>query len=650
MALVILGSFAAGLISWASVSRQRGALVTNLAVRQHLLIQQMVANALELEEVEADSLRHLTALKEAANTFEGTLWVLTEGCQVVDQPDQTLEVPPARSAEIQGQLHEVHHTWDTFRGYLDTIVAETGNAPSFVPAIRAVEQLSPQLMQESEYLVELYEEAAEEEADRLRWLLIAAFAGVTALLVVGFLAAERLFFRPLQRLGMVAQQMGRGDLDTPVEVRGPREIEAMAQSLEAMRLQLRASQQQLGDRAVQLESRVAQHQYELEAAYAFSQNMVTELDTDQLLTSTTGQALSLLQAEAVRLCLQSVDGEDLVWVAESTGPRESIRFQRPDRNKLVIEAMGRSSSPDSLRTCLQCDVAEKDGKGHHIHAELRTGGVVFGTLCALRSDGQRFDPDEERALQLLANSVAIAVANASLLQSERQYAAQMTVMAERERLAAGLHDDLAQTLSFLSLKAGQLEEDIASGHGSEARRELGLMQEALRRAYAQVRTALIDLRRLDPGINGASPQAVSENALSKQLADTLASFREVSGLETALIIADPEALEVPVALQTQVVHVIREGLTNAERHADAQKVSVCVESMDRGERARFTVEDDGVGFDVTATSRENHYGLTIMQERVERSGGQLTVESEPGVGTRITAEFPLKVQGKEQVR
>jgi two-component system nitrate/nitrite sensor histidine kinase NarX len=344
-----------------------------------------------------------------------------------------------------------------------------------------------------------------------------------------------------------------------------------------------------------------------------------------------------------------VDGEDLVWVAKRGETTEPARFQRPARKKLVIEALGRSSTPDSLNICSQCDAADKDEDGHRIHAELRTGDRVFGTLCASRPNEQPFDPDEEQALKLLANSVAIAIANASLLQSERLYSAQITAMMERERLAANLHDDLAQTLSFLSLKAGELEEDIATRRTTEATRELGVMQEALRRAYAQVRAALIDLRRLDPGSGDPVARTVSANLLSEQLADALASFRDASGLNTALIVTHPEALELPAAVKTQVLYVVREALANVRRHAGAQQVLVRVECADGGERARFIIEDDGRGFDPTTVRGEHHLGLTIMRERAERSGGHLVIDSEPGAGTRLTAEFPLDVREKEGI-
>jgi signal transduction histidine kinase len=57
--------------------------------------------------------------------------------------------------------------------------------------------------------------------------------------------------------------------------------------------------------------------------------------------------------------------------------------------------------------------------------------------------------------------------------------------------------------------------------------------------------------------------------------------------------------------------------------------------------ACFTVEDDGCGFNPSDVLGEHHLGLTIMRIRAERSGGQVTVDSAPGAGTRVIIRFPL---------
>jgi two-component system nitrate/nitrite sensor histidine kinase NarX len=261
-------------------------------------------------------------------------------------------------------------------------------------------------------------------------------------------------------------------------------------------------------------------------------------------------------------------------------------------------------------------------------------------LCAIRPGYSGFDADETRAFTLLANSAAIAVANAHLVESERRQAEQAAVLAERESLAAELHDHLAQTLSFLNLQTDRLIELLAAGHMAAARIELGQLKPIITLAHTQVRTALATLR--EPTVT-IGDLAVDGQALAEKLAACLADFRQTANLPADLIIADSIALALPPAVQKQILHIVREALTNIWRHAQAQHVWLWVEQVD-GE-ARFTVEDDGGGFDLASSRGENHLGLTIIRARAERSGGRLVIDSAPGAGTKVSVYFPRKELG-----
>jgi two-component system nitrate/nitrite sensor histidine kinase NarX len=133
--------------------------------------------------------------------------------------------------------------------------------------------------------------------------------------------------------------------------------------------------------------------------------------------------------------------------------------------------------------------------------------------------------------------------------------------------------------------------------------------------------------------------------LAQELADYLAEFQESSGLSADLTIADPAALELPPMARVQVLHIVREALTHARRHARAGPVWVRVDRILDANAARFTVEDDGRGFDPASVGGDNHLGLGIMQARAQRSGGQMTIDSTPGAGTRVVALFPLDTNG-----
>jgi two-component system nitrate/nitrite sensor histidine kinase NarX len=248
-----------------------------------------------------------------------------------------------------------------------------------------------------------------------------------------------------------------------------------------------------------------------------------------------------------------------------------------------------------------------------------------------------FDQDEARALTLLSNSAAIAIANACLVESGRRQAEEMAALTERENLAADLHDHVAQTLGFLNLKTEQLQERLGTGSNPEAETELDQIRLALNGAYDQVRNTLTALRR--PAIT--TENSVPGQALVEEVAAYLDDFRTNSGVLADLTVAAPSDLLLPPTVQQQAVNLVREALTNVRRHAGARQVKVCIERSPERDDLQLTVQDDGCGFDPTLVQDEEHLGIMIMRARAERCGGDLMVDSSPGSGTKIVAHFPL---------
>ena len=90
--------------------------------------------------------------------------------------------------------------------------------------------------------------------------------------------------------------------------------------------------------------------------------------------------------------------------------------------------------------------------------------------------------------------------------------------------------------------------------------------------------------------------------------------------------------------------LIQEATRNAIKHSDANSIWITVKATDSGSRILITVEDDGHGFDNKTRPQpsDGHFGIETMKGRAERIGGSLTVDSELGKGTTITATAPLK--------
>ena len=199
---------------------------------------------------------------------------------------------------------------------------------------------------------------------------------------------------------------------------------------------------------------------------------------------------------------------------------------------------------------------------------------------------------------------------------------------ERMQIAGYLHDDLAQLLYRMSLHIDISEKHLGSGDSGKLQEELGAIRETKDRTLKLVRSLIKDLHRSPLGRAG--------------LVEAIGSFCiDLEGDTGIRFLLDLEEVDMPAPIQLLCYQVAREALMNIVKHAQASTVSVALQAT--GDGARVTIVDDGVGFDVDAGSPEGHFGLTMMRERAQISGGALTLESTPGEGSVVTAEFKTAV-------
>ncbi|MBN1657396.1 MAG: GAF domain-containing protein [Anaerolineae bacterium] len=233
---------------------------------------------------------------------------------------------------------------------------------------------------------------------------------------------------------------------------------------------------------------------------------------------------------------------------------------------------------------------------------------------------RKWRPNEVLWAESFANPAAIALENAYLY-SQIERAA---VLEERQRIAAEMHDGLAQTLSYVMLKACYANDLLEAGQIKQVMAEQHAIQEAIDRATREVRESIASLQQ-----NPAPPQSLQE-----LLAGTVRDL----GTGTMPAITFTHCLTAPLVLShhhaEQVVRIVQEAVLNARRHAQATQIEVLLEKQ--GDQIVVTVVDDGHGFDPTvAAARGEHFGLHIMRARAARIAGQLQLISQPGHGTRV---------------
>jgi signal transduction histidine kinase len=196
---------------------------------------------------------------------------------------------------------------------------------------------------------------------------------------------------------------------------------------------------------------------------------------------------------------------------------------------------------------------------------------------------------------------------------------------ERTRLSRELHDGLAQDLWLAKLKIGRLS--ATNDLGPEARAVCDDLAGAIDAGLADARQAVMALRL------GSEP-AVSLRELMAHYVD---DFADRFGLR-AEFECEGELPQLTPRAEAELLRIAQEALNNIVRHADATVVRVRACVVDS--QLELVVGDNGIGFEPSEV-RKGCFGLASMRERALIIGGELTIDSRPQDGTRVSVSVPL---------
>jgi signal transduction histidine kinase len=197
---------------------------------------------------------------------------------------------------------------------------------------------------------------------------------------------------------------------------------------------------------------------------------------------------------------------------------------------------------------------------------------------------------------------------------------------ERRSISRELHDEVGQSLGALLVEVGSLEATIPTGateikdHVDKIKSVAETTVETVRNIALLLRPSMLD----DLGLVAALEWQGRE--VSRR-SETEVEIQSVGVPET-----------IPDEYKICIYRLVQEALNNAARHSAARNAKVTVEQ--KMNKILVTVSDDGRGFD---SQRVRGLGLLGMEERVKRLGGKLAIDSKPGAGTTVRAEFPLTV-------
>lgn len=371
-----------------------------------------------------------------------------------------------------------------------------------------------------------------------------------------------------------------------------------------------------------------------------SADLADEDDIEELLGRFLGTMLRLAKASAGAVRVLTTDGKHLRLVAARGLPPEVV-----EKERLV--------SVD----CGQCGVAVRDNHSRYeidLHdCALRTNHPYFDRDCkamvvvplqhGTRLMGvynlflsEQFELPEELVLlfRSIGEHLGMALENTRLKRENLR----ITLMNERQMMAAEVHDSLAQALSYMKMRMALLQDALADQNNEKAGKYAGDIGQVLDDAYTQLRELLTQFRnRMDPlGLQHALLQQAN-------------GFFDRTGiaLEFRNHVVD---LRLSVDQEAQVFFIVQEALANVRRHSKATQACLTLEGT--CDHYVLTVDDNGRGaqgfFPIANRSGDSdelpyerdHFGLSIMRERARLVGGRVEMVNLPGNGFRVRLTFP----------
>ena len=206
----------------------------------------------------------------------------------------------------------------------------------------------------------------------------------------------------------------------------------------------------------------------------------------------------------------------------------------------------------------------------------------------------------------------------------------LTEQRERRRLATDLHDSIGQLLAISKIKLSALGNVASAG---DIAGDLKEIRDLIAQVIEQTRSLVFEL----------SPPVLYEFGIEAALEYLVERMQKLHDIRFEFV-DDRQPKPLSEDLSVLPFRAVQELLVNVVKHARARNARTFIETKD--EKIRITVEDDGVGFDISEIDshigRAGKFGLFSIRERLNHLGGHFDIASKPGHGTQVSLAAPLQ--------
>lgn len=469
------------------------------------------------------------------------------------------------------------------------------------------------------------------DADQLsRALLLAVLVALAGLLLGGYRLLRQLL-QPLAVLEASVAQVCQGEPGAMLSKEGTGVLGQMVNDIDSLNEELTDLYEDMDTRVARHTTRLAQKTASLKILYDVAASINQSDDLDGLLI------------RFMRVLKEMVNG-----MAATT------RVLMPDGRMRLVGSIGldndvlREHQMLPMQLCL-CGIALSPGDilcvNHAKHCSKQLGRQMFDSdevevvavpleyhdevlglyNIFIKKPGVSEREDIMELLKTIGSHLGMAVAKH---QSDAE-ARRLSIVEERTALAHELHDSLAQTLASLRFQVRMLEDTLSQNHSLEAAGDdLQRLRSGLDEAHTELRALLSSFRA-----------PVDQRGIIPALEKLVQRFQQETDIHT-FFQKECQSAQLPASDEMQMLRIVQEALANIRKHAQAHTVRILLSCRSDGSYG-LLIEDDGIGFEHRGKAGQpgEHIGLSIMEERAQRLGGELRIESEPGEGTRVELHY-----------
>ena len=461
----------------------------------------------------------------------------------------------------------------------------------------------------------------------LQVALVMAGLGLIVFLLNGI---QHHLLEPLAHLRNWAQRIRGGNLSARIPVPEQGEFAELARDINELSDSLKLLSQDMDSQVRKQTERIAQKTRSLQILYDVAASLNVSRDLKDLLTRFLHTMRDIVHAKAGTVRMLN-DDDEMELVASIGLDAEVVERERrvPVSRCLCGNAVsgGEVLYQDDISRCSEF-IGQPILNGEDVEmiaVPLQHHGRNLGVYnLFVEKPGLVAREDVKDLLTSIGRHLGMAIEKARLDNEAKR----LSIVQERTTLAHELHDSLAQTLASLRFQVSMLDETLTHDGEEAAREEFHQIKNGLDEAYTELRELLAHFRA-----------PIDARGLLPALEDLIKRFQEQSGIHTFLQ-KEWDSSRLSAAMDMQILRIVQEALNNIRKHAEAHTVRVLLR-CDADGNYRVLIEDDGVGMQMPAFSGHpgEHIGLSIMQERARRLNGRLSIESDPGEGTRVILTF-----------